>query len=221
MNLIISHWKFVAILALLATAAFLYKRLKDTETKLDNATITIKSMDQGIQQYKAKDSTWNVRLVNERRTMQDIISSKDSTLIKIKEQLSNAGVKYSNAVAAAYVKTTIVTDTVIKYVRPLTSSVQTDTTLDFSKRPHIINTVKLSAETATNHLEITNEQFILTNGRKETINPRKSFFLWRWFQKRHWVIYTDIHNSNPFIITDDAKFITILENDGSTKSEKR
>jgi phage anti-repressor protein len=218
MNLILSNWRFILIVLLVGTVIYLAKALKDTQTNLEDAKITIKSLNVGVQQYKNKDSTWNYRLINERQSAVAIKESKDSIIVKLREQLDAAGVKLNNALALGYVKTSITVDTVIKYIP--SKEKDSTTILDFSKRPYITNTVTITPQTASNKLIVTNEQFILTNGRRETVDPRKKFFLWRWFQKRHWVLYQDIHNSNPYILTDNAKFITIVDKDGTTKTLK-
>ena len=39
----------------------------------------------------------------------------------------------------------------------------------------------------------TSEKYIIVNKKKETVNPPKKFFLFRWFQKKHWVMEVHIH----------------------------
>lgn len=227
MSLILAHWKTIAIAVLVVVSITLFKSRQDLKKELSDKNVTIKSMSKGIEQYKAKDGTFNERLINERRRAKDIEESKDSVIQKITAQLKNSNIKLTNALALGYMKTTIVVDTTIVYVTPTrpkvnldgTTLAALDTLLDFSKRPHIINTVKLTDSTATNKLSITNELFLNTNARRETVDAPKKFFLWRWFQKKHWLIYTDIKNSNPYIKTENAKFITIVDDDGDTKTE--
>lgn len=55
------------------------------------------------------------------------------------------------------------------------------------------------------------EKYIIVNKRKETINPPKKFFLFRWFQKKHWVMEVHIKEKNPYINELDNKFIEIIE----------
>ena len=59
----------------------------------------------------------------------------------------------------------------------------------------------------------TSKKYIITSKKKETINPPKKFFLWRWFQKKHWVIEVNIKERNPHIKETDNKFIEIIGND--------
>lgn len=57
----------------------------------------------------------------------------------------------------------------------------------------------------------TSEKYIIVNKKKETINPPKKFFLFRWFQKKHWVIEVHIKEKNPYIKETNNKFVEIIE----------
>ena len=43
----------------------------------------------------------------------------------------------------------------------------------------------------------TSEKYIIVNKKKETINPPKKFSLFRWFQRKHWVMEVHIKEKNP------------------------
>ena len=55
------------------------------------------------------------------------------------------------------------------------------------------------------------EKYIIVNKKKETINPPKKFFLFRWFQKKHWVMEVHIKEKNPYIKEINNKFVEIIE----------
>ena len=55
------------------------------------------------------------------------------------------------------------------------------------------------------------EKYIIVNKKKETINPPKKFFLFRWFQRKHWVMEVNIKEKNPYIQELNNKFIEIIE----------
>ena len=57
----------------------------------------------------------------------------------------------------------------------------------------------------------TNEKYIIVNKKKETINPPKKFFLFRWFQRKHWVMEVHIKEKNPYIKEVNNKFVEIIE----------
>ena len=55
------------------------------------------------------------------------------------------------------------------------------------------------------------EKYIIVNKKKETINPPKKFFLFRWFQRKHWVMEVHIKEKNPYIKEIDNKFVEIID----------
>ena len=55
------------------------------------------------------------------------------------------------------------------------------------------------------------EKYIIVNKKKETINPPKKFFLFRWFQKKHWIMEVHIKEKNPYINEIDNKFVEIID----------
>lgn len=59
--------------------------------------------------------------------------------------------------------------------------------------------------------QIISDKYIVTSTKKETINPPKKFWLARLFQKKHKVVYVEVVEKNPYIITDNNKFIQIVK----------
>lgn len=55
------------------------------------------------------------------------------------------------------------------------------------------------------------EKYIIVNKKKETINPPKKFFLFRWFQRKHWVMEVHIKEKSPYIKEVNNKFVEIIE----------
>lgn len=57
----------------------------------------------------------------------------------------------------------------------------------------------------------TSEKYIIVNKKRETVNPPKKFFLFRWFQKKHWIMEVHIKEENPYIKETNNKFVEIIE----------
>ena len=55
------------------------------------------------------------------------------------------------------------------------------------------------------------EKYIVVSKKRETINPPKKFFLFRWFQRKHWVMEVNIKEKNPYIKEVNNKFVEIIE----------
>lgn len=57
----------------------------------------------------------------------------------------------------------------------------------------------------------TSEKYIIVNKKKETINPPKKFFLFRWFQKKHTILEVNMVERNPYIENKNNRFIEIIK----------
>lgn len=61
------------------------------------------------------------------------------------------------------------------------------------------------------NVSFTNEKYITVSSKKETINPPKKFFLFRWFQKKHTVLTIDVFDTNPYINNKSKRFIETIK----------
>ena len=57
----------------------------------------------------------------------------------------------------------------------------------------------------------TSEKYLIVSKKRETINPPKKFFLFRWFQRKHWVMEVNIKEKNPYIKEVNNKFVEIIK----------
>ena len=55
------------------------------------------------------------------------------------------------------------------------------------------------------------DKHIVVSVRKETVNPPKKFFLFRWFQRRHEVLRVDVVEKNPYVTDESSRYIEILK----------
>lgn len=66
-----------------------------------------------------------------------------------------------------------------------------------------------------NHIEVhpkfESSGYMVYSYKKETVDPPKKFFLFRWFQKKHKVLRVDYIQENPFIHTEKQQYIEIID----------
>ena len=55
------------------------------------------------------------------------------------------------------------------------------------------------------------EKHIIVSSKKETVNPPKKFFLFRWFQKKHTILHIDVVEKNPYVNNENSKYVEILK----------
>ena len=54
------------------------------------------------------------------------------------------------------------------------------------------------------------EKHIVVSNKKETVNPAKKFFLFRWFQKKMTVVHIDVVEKNPYVDNETSKYVEII-----------
>lgn len=52
---------------------------------------------------------------------------------------------------------------------------------------------------------------IVVSSRRETVNPPKKFFLFRWFQKKHTVLNIDVIEKNPYVKDTNNRYVEIVK----------
>lgn len=53
-------------------------------------------------------------------------------------------------------------------------------------------------------------KFIVVSAKKETVNPPKRFFLFRWFQKKQIRLNVNVVEKNPYVQNQDNRFVEIV-----------
>ena len=53
-------------------------------------------------------------------------------------------------------------------------------------------------------------KYIVVSAKKETVNPPKRFFLFRWFQKKQIRMNIDVVEKNPYVQNQDNRFVEIV-----------
>ena len=65
--------------------------------------------------------------------------------------------------------------------------------------------------TITTDPKFVSEKYIMVDYKKETINPPKKFFLFRWFQRKHTILEVNMVERNPYIENKNNRFIEIIK----------
>lgn len=52
---------------------------------------------------------------------------------------------------------------------------------------------------------------IIVSLKRETVNPPKKFFLFRWFQKKHTVLNIDVIEKNPYVKEQNNRYVEIIK----------
>ena len=195
----------VILVSLLAVSTYtLYNRNQDLKEEISVSMTNQKAF-----------ITENTSLKEENRafkfTIEQLNYYNDSILQKMNDVRKELKIKDSNLKQIQYLlsvstkkDTILFTDTIFKDKGLVLDTIIGDKWYNIRLRlkyPNLIYTKPT----------FTSEKYIIVNKKKETINPPKKFFLFRWFQRKHTILEVNIVERNPYIENKNNRFIEIIK----------
>jgi hypothetical protein len=193
----------ILILILVGAVAYLSYQNKQLTTKYETSIENIKAYDAQLSGLKDNNRVFKL-------TIDQLNYSNDSIINKMKEVQKELGIKDKRLQQLQYDlshaqrnDTITLTDTIFRNDFSLDTIVgdkwfKTNLHLKFP------STIALSPE-----IEL--ERYTFINGKRETVNPPKKFWLFRLFQRKHIVVEVNVREMNPYVKNKTQRFIQIIE----------
>ena len=145
-------------------------------------------------------------------TIDQLKNSSDSIFQKLNEARKELKVKDSKLKSLQYVSSnfskvdtiTLKGDTVFK-----DPQLSIDTLL--SDKWYSVKVGLKYPSTVTIEPKFLSIKYIVVSAKKETVNPPKRFFLFRWFQKKQIRLNVDVVEKNPYVQNQDNRFVEIVK----------
>lgn len=183
--------------------------------------LTVKS--RGKIEKRWKESTENVKSYSElfsnsenknrgfKLTIDQLQYFNDSILRELNETRESLKIKDSKLKSLQYLSSTFIKyDTlVIKDTLFKDPQIQVDTVI--SDEWYSVRIGLKYPSTITVNPMFRSVKHIVVSSRRETINPPKKFFLFRWFQKKHTVLNIDVVEKNPYMKEQNSRYIEIIK----------
>lgn len=197
----------IGVILLVVTMIALYftlKSKKETEKRWKEAIANVKSYDNLFNGSKNNDIAFLL-------TIDQLKYSNDSIFQELNEVRRELKIKDSKLKSLQYISsnftksdTIILKDTVFKDER-----IDIDTLL--SDEWYSINVGLRYPSSITVTPKFRSEKAVIVSAKKETVNPPKRFFLFRWFQKKHIVLHVNVIEKNPYIEDQDNRYVEIVK----------
>lgn len=194
----------ILILILVGAVAYLSYQNKQLTTKYETSIENIKAYDAQLSGLKDNNRVFKL-------TIDQLNYSNDSIINKMKEVQKELGIKDKRLQQLQYDlshaqrnDTIILSDTTFKSPEFKLDTIVGDKWFKTNLHLKYPSTIALSPE-----IEL--ERFTYINGKRETVNPPKKFFLFRWFQKKHTVVEVNVREMNPYVKNKTQRFIQIIE----------
>lgn len=198
---------FIGVILLVVTMIALYftlKSKKETEKRWKEAIANVKSYDNLFNGSKNNDIAFLL-------TIDQLKYSNDSIFQELNKVRRELKIKDSKLKSLQYISsnftksdTIILKDTVFKDER-----IDIDTLL--SDEWYSINVGLRYPSSITVTPKFKSEKTVIVSAKKETVNPPKRFFLFRWFQKKHIVLHVNVIEKNPYIEDQDNRYVEIIK----------
>ena len=199
-------WKYllIVIAVLLAVIGFGWHEISTANQRWEAAEANVKSYD--LQLSRARSNNMALQL-----TVDQLKYFNDSVLEDLNNTRQELKIKDKNLKALQQVsssfskKDTIYLDSIV-FKEP---AFALDTTLGdqwYSLRLGLQYPSMVAVKP-----EFKSEKHIVVSTKKETVNPPKKFFLFRWLQKKHLVLNIDVHEKNPYVDGEESKYIEIIK----------
>lgn len=197
-------YMIILILILVGAIAYLSYQNKQLTTKYETSIENVKAYDAQLSRLKNNNRVFKL-------TIDQLNYSNDSIIKKIKEVQKELGIKDKRLQQLQYDlshaqrnDTIILSDTIFKSPEFKLDTIVGDKWFKTNLHLKYPSTIALSPE-----IEL--ERFTYINGKRETVNPPKKFFLFRWFQKKMTVITVTVKENNPYVKNKTQRFIQIVE----------
>lgn len=194
----------ILILILVGAVAYLSYQNKQLTTKYETSIENIKAYNAQLSGLKDNNRVFKL-------TIDQLNYSNDSIINRMKEVQKELGIKDKRLQQLQYeashaqrTDTIILKDTLFRDPQLRLDTIVGDKWFKTNLHLEFPSTIALKPE-----IEL--ERYTFINGKRETVNPPKKFFLFRWFQKKHTVVEVNVREMNPYVKNKTQRFIQIIE----------
>ena len=194
----------ILILILVGAVAYLSYQNKQLATKYETSIENIKAYDAQLSGLKDNNRVFKL-------TIDQLNYSNDSIINKMKEVQKELGIKDKRLQQLQYeashaqrADTIILKDTLFRDPQLKLDTIVGDKWFRTNLHLEFPSTIALKPE-----IEL--ERYTFISGKRETVNPPKKFFLFKWFQKKHTVVEVNVREMNPYVKDKTQRFIQIIK----------
>ena len=199
-----NKYLIITIIALLAVIGAMWNQIKNTDEKWKVAEANVKA-------YSNLYNLGNKRSAALQLTVDQLGYFKDSVLQELNATRKQLKIKDKN----------------LKALQSISSSFSKKDTVYLNsiifKEPSFALDTLIGDEWYTLRLglkypsmvavkpEFKSKKHIVVSSKKETVNPPKKFFLFRWLQKKHVVVHVDVIEKNPYVSNEEDRYVEIIK----------
>jgi len=192
----------VCLLTSIGYISYLNYRIQSQQQTISLQTNNLKAERYKTLHWQDEYGKNHSKSIEQIRSISELRRGNDSLMVHYRELLAKNNIKIKDVGFVGGVSTVASVTLVINY--KLLQGCH-----DLSDKD-ITNIVCINKDSSiTSNILLKNEVSIIGTSKKETINPERKFFLWRWFQKKQIVTYVEVIQSNPYVKSEKQNFTII------------
>ena len=203
MKRVIRYIGFVFLIALIAILGITLNSKKDIERKWKDAVENSKAYSQQFSDSENKNRAFKLTIDQLKASNDSIFKELDDTRKELK--IKDSKIKSLQYVSSSFSKADTInwTDTIFKDPQIAIDTMLSDEwySIRVGLRYPSMVAVKPEFKSVKN---------IIVSAKKETVNPPKRFFLFRWFQRKQVVLNVDVVEKNPYVQSENNRYVEII-----------
>lgn len=203
MKRVIRYIGFVFLIALIALLGITFNSKKDIERKWKDAVENSKAYSQQFSDSENKNRAFKLTIDQLKASNDSIFKELDDTRKELK--IKDSKIKSLQYVSSSFSKADTInwTDTIFKDPQIAIDTMLSDEwySIRVGLRYPSMVAVKPEFKSVKN---------IIVSAKKETVNPPKRFFLFRWFQRKQVVLNVDVVEKNPYVQSENNRYVEII-----------
>ena len=199
-----NRYLIILIVVLLAIIGGMWKQVKYSNNKWERAEANVKAYSALNAQADEKNTALQLTVEQLGYFKDSVLQELDKTRRQLK--IKNKNLKAVQSVSSVFTKTDTVTlrDTIFKEPTLSVDTVMGD-------KWYNVNIGLKYPSTITVKPYFKSEKHIIISAKRETVNPPKKFFLFRWFQRKHTVVHVDVVEKNPYVDAESSRYVEIVK----------
>ena len=194
----------IILLILISSIIYLVQRNKQLTTKYETSIENIKAYDAELSGLRGDTKVYKL-------TIEQLNYFNDSIIKKMKVVQKELGIKDKRLQQLQYeashaqrADTIILKDTLFRDSQLKLDTIVGDKWFRTNLHLEFPSTIALKPE-----IEL--ERYTFISGKRETVNPPKKFFLFRWFQKKMTVVTVTVKEKNPYVKNRESRYVEIIK----------
>ena len=193
----------VVVMALSVALGISLKSNSDMEEQWKTAMENVKSYSAQVSTSEGQNRALKMSVEQLNYTSDSILQELNATRNELK--VKDSKLQSLQYVSSSFVKsdTIVLKDTVFKDKHVAVDTLVSDEWYSIRVGLEYPSTIAIKPE-------FKSEKNIIVSSKRETVNPPKKFFLWRWLQKKQTVLNIDVVEKNPYIEEQTSRYVEIL-----------